>query len=75
MDGVEAFHAAYRAGRMVPAPDDYIDMILVPGILHIDPLAFAAYPPLVQAKIRRLLRHYIAAGWGGNPQMIEAKNG
>jgi hypothetical protein len=37
-------------------------MILVPAMLHIDPLAFMDYPPAMRYQIRVLLMHYIAAG-------------
>ena len=55
---------------MVPAPEEYVDLILVPQYLHIDPLAFADYPPMLQARIRRLLMRHIGAGWAGNPALI-----
>lgn len=62
LDEVDAFHAAYRHGRLVPAPEDYTDLILIPAILHIDPLTFAQYPPLIQRKMRMLLGRFMAVG-------------
>lgn len=52
---------------MVPPPVEYIDMILIPAILHIDPLTFAAYPPGVQGRVRQLLMDFIGGGWGPGP--------
>jgi hypothetical protein len=37
-----------------------MDWILMPAILHIDPLAFDAYPVALKGRIRRLLTIYIA---------------
>ncbi len=72
MDGVDAFHAAYRRGQVVrPRDDEYMDLILIPAILHIDPMVFHAYPLPIQERMRRLLIKYIAAGWGGNPETIQ----
>lgn len=48
-----------------------MDLILIPAILHIDPMAFHAYPPPIQERFRRMLIKYIAAGWGGNPETIQ----
>lgn len=48
-----------------------MDLILIPAILHIDPMAFHTYPPPIQERTRRLLIKYIAAGWGGNPETIQ----
>lgn len=62
-----AFHAAYNDGRFVPPPDDYLDLILIPAVLHIDPLVFAEYPPAMALKIRVLAMHYIASGQGMRP--------
>jgi len=45
-------------------PDEYADLILVPAMLHIDPIAFMDYPPALRLKLRVLLMHYIAAGGG-----------
>jgi hypothetical protein len=49
-------------GRIVTPPDEYMDLILVPAMLHIDPLVFLDYPPAMRYQIRTLLMHYIAAG-------------
>jgi len=37
-------------------------LILVPALLHIDPLVFAAYPPMMQTKVRLLLMRFLGAG-------------
>ena len=49
-------------GRIYSAPDEYAELILVPAMLHIDPMVFADYPPALKLKMRGLLTHYIAAG-------------
>jgi hypothetical protein len=46
----------------VSAPDEYLDLVLIPAMLHIDPLAFMEYPPALAYKLRVLVMHYIAAG-------------
>lgn len=56
---------------MVPPPTEYMDLILVPAILHIDPLVFDGYPYALKGRIRRLLSVYIAEGWGGKPEMVK----
>lgn len=55
----------------MPPPGEYVDLILVPSILHIDPLTFAAYPPYLQGRMRGLLLDHIASGWAGKPEMIK----
>jgi hypothetical protein len=47
---------------LVSAPDEYLDLVLIPAMLHIDPLVFMEYPPAMRYQIRTLLMHYIAAG-------------
>jgi hypothetical protein len=37
-------------------------LILVPALLHIDPLVFAQYPPLLKMKMRVLLLRFLGAG-------------
>ena len=71
IDRVEGFHAAYRGGRTVAPPDEYMDLILIPQALHIDPLTFAGYPPQLQGRIRHLLLINIAQGWAGKMEVID----
>lgn len=53
-------------------PQEYVDLILVPAILNTPTVVFHAQPWVVQERTRRLLlQHYIPAGWGGKPEMIE----
>lgn len=49
-------------------------MILVPSILHIDPLAFDAYPPALKARIRYMLAMHIGAGHALNTGVIDRRN-
>lgn len=49
-------------GRVVTAPEEYANLVLVPALLHIDPMVFMSYPPGLQIKMRNLMMHYIAAG-------------
>lgn len=51
-----------------------MDLILIPAILHTPTVVFQAQPWVVQERTRRLLKLYIAAGWGGKPEMIERDN-
>lgn len=53
-------------GRLVTVPDEYAELVLVPALLHIDPLAFATYPPALREKMKRLMMHYIAYGGYSN---------
>jgi hypothetical protein len=46
MDGVDGFFAALRQSRLVRPPDEYIDLIIIPAVLHIDPLRLLDYPPM-----------------------------
>jgi hypothetical protein len=62
LDAVDAFHSAYKRGRLVAPPQEYADLILVPALLHIDPLVFAQYPPLLKMKMRVLLLRFLGAG-------------
>jgi hypothetical protein len=72
MDGVDAFHAAYQRGQIVPMPDEYMDLIVVPQITGVDPLRLVTdYPPFLRAKIRALAMVHIAKGWAGNPEVID----
>jgi hypothetical protein len=72
MDGVDSFHAAYQRGQIVPMPDDYMDLIILPSITGVDPLRFAMdYPPLLRVKMRQLAMAHIAKGWAGNTETID----
>lgn len=68
---MEAFHAAYVRGQIVPAPQEYVELILAPAILHIDPLSFAGYPPALRMRMTTLLWAYIGMGNGMNPMMVQ----
>jgi hypothetical protein len=46
----------------VTPPEEYLDLVLIPAMLHIDPLAFMESPPVLAYKIRALVMYYIAAG-------------
>jgi hypothetical protein len=70
---VDAFQAAYRRGQVTTPPDAYMDLILIPSILHIDPVVFMGYPPAIKAQTRNLLMAHIHAGHALNTSMIEAK--
>ena len=65
-----AFHSAYTDGRLVPPPDEYVDLILIPMYLHIDPLRFAEYPEMLRARMRSLLMQAVQGGWAGNPGVV-----
>lgn len=52
-------------------PLDYIDLVLIPGVLHTPVALFRQLPEIEQILTRKLLRHYIAAGWGGNLDTIK----
>lgn len=49
----------------------YMDMALIPSILHIPPHVFVDYPPVVQEELRLNCLRLIGAGWAGNPQTVK----
>lgn len=59
---------------MTRPPDDYIDLILIPNILHTPAATFWEMPWVLQEKTRRLLQPFIAAGWAGNLATIRREN-
>lgn len=67
---MDAFHAAFIRGKIAPAPQEYVELILVPAVLHIDPMVFVAYPPALRARITTLLWSYVAMGNGMNPMVM-----
>lgn len=69
---MEAFHAAYSHGELVQPPDDYMDLILIPAVLHTSWSEFAGYPLAIQERIRALLMFYLAAGQGMRPPVRES---
>lgn len=72
LDGIEAFHAGYRKGRVNRPPDEYMDTILVPAILHTTTEQFHARSYAIQERTRRMLMYYIAGGWAGNPGIVKS---
>ena len=48
-----------------------MDFILVPSILHIDPMAFQDYPPALQLRVRSMLMNHIGAGHALNTNVVE----
>lgn len=75
IDGVDAFHAAFVRGQIVPAPPEYVELILAPAILHIDPMRFMEYPPAMRMRITNLLWAYIGMGNGMNLQVVRHDDG
>lgn len=57
---------------MTPIPEEYADLVVIPAVLHIDPLRFQEYPEALRAKIRILLQHWISHGQGMNIEVIQA---
>lgn len=53
------------------SPLEYMDLILVPSILHIDPMLFADYPPALKGRIRYMLMMHIGAGHALNTDTVE----
>lgn len=51
-------------------PLEYMDMILIPAILHTPFADFVQLPWAVQHKTRLLLHQYIGAGWAGNTGLV-----
>lgn len=56
------FHEALARGRFVTPPEEYLDLVMIPAMLHIDPLRLMEYPPALLYKLRGLALHYAAAG-------------
>lgn len=70
LDGVDAFHAAYANGRVASAPELYMDLILIPAVLHVEPMTFWRYPPVIREQMRKLFLRYVAGGWAGNWDLV-----
>lgn len=72
MDGVDGFHAALRRGQLVRPPDEYLDLIVIPAVLHIDPLRLLAdYPPVLRETLRVYVMTWLAGGQGLNLDMVQ----
>jgi hypothetical protein len=55
----------------VAEPELYWDLIIVPQITGVDPMRFLTeYPPTLKMLMRRMALQHVAAGWGGNLQVI-----
>lgn len=52
-------------------PVEYMDLVLIPGVLHTPTVLFRQLPQIEQLRVRKLLQHYLAAGWGGNLATIK----
>lgn len=70
MDGVDAFYAAYAHGHVTTPPTEFVDLILVPSILHTPTALFREQPWPLQERTRRWLMRHIAAGWAGNTGLV-----
>ena len=46
-------------------PTEYMDYVLIPAALHIDPLAFAGYPLALKLRIRNLMPYYLTSKSNG----------
>jgi hypothetical protein len=71
MDGVDGFFAALRQGRLVRPPDDYLDIIVIPAVLHIDPLRLLDYPPVLRETLRTWVMTWLGGGQGLNLDMVQ----
>lgn len=71
MDRVDGFHAELARGRVGRPPDTYIDLVIIPAVLHIDPLRFADdYPPLLRELMRTLAMRWVGGGQGINTDVM-----
>lgn len=51
-------------------PDTYMDLVIVPQVVGVDPLRFVTeYPPALKEMIRMLVGQHLIAGWGGKPEI------
>jgi hypothetical protein len=71
MDGVDGFFAALRQGRLVRPPDEYLDLIVLPAVLHIDPLRLLDYPPVLREVLRTWVLTWLGGGQGLNLDMVQ----
>jgi hypothetical protein len=71
MDGVDGFFAALRQSRLVRPPDEYIDLIVIPAVLHIDPLRLLDYPPVLRETLRAWVMTWLAGGQGLNLDVVQ----
>lgn len=61
-------------GEVTRPPTEYIDLILVPNILHTPVAVFHEQPHIIQERTRRLLLTFIAAGWAGNVNLVKRED-
>jgi hypothetical protein len=59
---VVAFHEAYLRGELVPPPDDYAELILIPAVLNTPWAVYNEYPPAIKLQTRNLLISWLASG-------------
>ena len=73
---MEGFHAGLMKGRLTRPPDAYLDLVVIPAVLHVDPLRLVAeYPPALRAALRAWVMHWLAGGQGLNLDVIERQHG
>ena len=59
-------------GQLVAPPEEYLDLIVIPAVLHVDPLRLVAeYPPALREALRAWVLHWLAGGQGINLDVIE----
>jgi hypothetical protein len=73
MDGVDAFMSAYARGRLETPPDELLELIIIPAVLHTPWTLFRNYPPALQAATKRLVMVWLGGGQGMNPDVIHAE--
>ncbi|MCX7851801.1 MAG: hypothetical protein N2383_03355 [Caldilineales bacterium] len=65
--------SAYAHGRLAPPPDLFLEIIVIPAILHTPWALFRTYPPAVQLATKHWLLTWLAAGQGMNTDVIYAQ--
>jgi hypothetical protein len=73
-DGIDGFHAAYADGRLVTPPDMYLELIVIPAVLHTPWTLFREYPPALQEMTKSLVMSWLAGGQGLNLDVIRAQD-
>lgn len=69
---MEGFHAGLSRGRLTQPPDEYLDLIVIPAVLHVDPLRLVAeYPPALREALRTWVMYWLAGGQGLNLDVID----
>jgi hypothetical protein len=59
---------------LVTPPDTYLELIVIPAVLHTPWATYNDYPPALQVATKTLLMSWLAGGQGLNTDVIHGDN-